>query len=90
MRRSRRSTALLLTAGLCAVAACTACSAPGPAYDAFLRSADTFANQTAGPVLEEYLEADQTLDPASRSIHLGEIAAFRDAVAAAKAERAQP
>ena len=68
----------------------TGCGAPGPAYDGFLHSADTFVNRTGGPVLEAYLAHDATLDEGSRQIRAAEIATFREAVAAAIAERAQP
>lgn len=80
--------ALLMAAMLLALAVFLgACAAPGPAYDAMVRGADTFARVTAGPRLERYYANDPNLSQDERVSFLGELRAFQEATAAARRER---
>lgn len=65
-----------------------AAPAPGPLYAAFVDSADTFVNQTAGLRAEESLKRDPTLTEQERQTFLAEFSQFRRTIAAAKAELA--
>lgn len=64
-----------------------ACQGPGPAYDSFVSSADTFMNKTAGSRLEAYVATDATLSAERKQTDLTEIREFKRTIAAAKAER---
>lgn len=81
--RPPRKVLLCLISLIATAAAAPACSS-GDGYGVMLQATDVFLNQTGGPRLEAYYEADPTLSPEARETYLTELRELRKTIEAAK------